>query len=219
MDREFWLDRWQSRRLGWHREEVNPHLEAFWDAMPVAPGARVFVPLCGKSVDMKWLADRGHPVVGVEISDQACREFFEEQGLEPGVDRADGWIRYSAGGVELLCGDYFDLDPELLGPVDAVFDRASLIALPPEMRSPYADKQAALLPHWPPVLLVTIAYHQSQMDGPPFAVWEGEVRDLFGDRYRLENLRDWDVLAESPGFAEQGLTELHEKVFRLTGKD
>ena len=88
MDREFWLERWESGRLGWHRDTVNPHLADFWDAMPVADGARVFVPLAGKSVDMKWLADRGHSVVGVEISDQACREFFADHGLEPGVDRA-----------------------------------------------------------------------------------------------------------------------------------
>jgi thiopurine S-methyltransferase len=216
MDREFWLERWESRRLGWHLDDVNPHLTAFWDTLPVPAGGRVLVPLCGKSVDMKWLADRGHAVVGVEISDQACREFFAEQGLEPGVDRTDGWIRYRAGGVELLCGDFFDLDADLLGPVDAVFDRASLIALPPEMRPAYADTLAALLPQRPPVLLVTLAYHQAQMNGPPFAVWDGELRELFGHRYTIEALRDWDILAESPRFREQGLTELHERVFRLT---
>ncbi|MFB6260858.1 MAG: thiopurine S-methyltransferase, partial [Thiohalorhabdaceae bacterium] len=105
MDREFWLERWRSQRLGWHREEVNPHLADFWDRMPIGGNARVFVPLCGKSVDMKWLANRGHPVVGVEISDQACREFFADHGLEPGVERVGSWIRYTAGGVEILCGD------------------------------------------------------------------------------------------------------------------
>lgn len=218
MDREFWLARWESRRLGWHREDVNPHLADFWNDMPMAEGARVFVPLCGKSVDMKWLADRGHPVVGVEISDQACREFYAEHGLEPGVERAGEWIRYRGGGVELLCGDYFALDAELLGPVDAVFDRASLIALPPEMRPDYADRLAGLLPHGPPVLLVTLEYPQAQMNGPPFAVWEGEVGELFGARYAIERVRDWDVLAESPRFREQGLTRLHEKVYRLTAR-
>lgn len=216
MDRDFWLERWRSRRLGWHREEVNPHLADLWERMPVAADARVFVPLCGKSVDMKWLADRGHPVVGVEISDQACREFFAEQGLEPGVDRVGTWIRYAAGGVEILCGDFFELDRDLLGPVDAVFDRASLIALPPEMRPDYAAKLAELLPARPPMMLVTLEYHQAQMNGPPFAVWEGELDRLLGQDYAVERLRDWDVLEDSPRFKEQGLTELHEKVFRLT---
>jgi len=216
MDREFWLQRWESRRLGWHREDVNPHLADFWETMPVADGARVLVPLAGKSVDMKWLADRGHAVVGVEISDQACREFFADHDLEPGVDRAGSWIRYVAGGVELLCGDYFELEPELLGRVDAVFDRASLIALPPEMRPAYADKLAELAPGLPPALLVTLEYPQTQMDGPPFAVWEGEVEHLLGERWAIERLRDWDILAESPRFREQGLTRLHEKVYRLT---
>ena len=216
MDREFWLERWESGRLGWHRDEVNPHLADFWEHLGVAEGARVFVPLAGKSVDMKWLADRGHSVVGVEISDQACREFFAEHGLEPGVDRVGTWIRYRAGGLELLCGDYFELDAELLGPVDAVFDRASLIALPPEMRPDYVAKMADLLPQRPPVLLVTLEYPQAQMNGPPFAVWEGELAKLFEGRYAIERLRDWDILAESPRFQEQGLTRLHEKAFRLT---
>jgi thiopurine S-methyltransferase len=216
MDREFWLERWASGRLGWHRSDVNPHLADLWPAMPVPAGGRVFVPLAGKSVDMKWLADRGHAVVGVEISDQACREFFAEQGLEPGVDRVGRWIRYSGGGVELLCGDFFDLDSDLLGTVDGVFDRASLIALPPEMRPDYVAKMAELLPHRPPVLLVTLEYHQGQMDGPPFAVWEGELAELFAGPYAIERLRDWDILAESPRFQEQGLTQLHEKAFRLT---
>ncbi|MEF8792853.1 thiopurine S-methyltransferase [Thiohalorhabdus sp.] len=216
MDREFWLERWRSRRLGWHREEVNPHLADFWPHMPVAADARVFVPLCGKSVDMKWLAHRGHRVVGVEISDSACREFFHENGLEPRVDRLGTWIRYAAAGVTILCGDFFELDRDLLGPVDAVFDRASLIALPPQMRPDYTAKLRELLPSAPPMLLVTLEYHQHQMNGPPFAVWEDELDRLLGAHYATEHLRDWDVLEDSPRFKEQGLTELHEKVFRLT---
>ncbi|HKJ70372.1 MAG TPA: thiopurine S-methyltransferase [Gammaproteobacteria bacterium] len=216
MDREFWLDRWRSRRLGWHLEEVNPHLTAFWPDMPVAGDGRVLVPLCGKSVDMRWLAERGHAVVGVEISEQACAEFFDEPGWTPEVTTAGEWTRYRAGGVEILCGDLFDLDAATLGPVDAVFDRGSLIALPPAMRPAYAERMAALLPERPPRLLVTLDYPQHEMDGPPFAVTGEEVAALLGGGYRVACLRDWDVLEESPRFKAQGLTRLHERVYRLT---
>ena len=216
MDREFWLERWKSNRLGWHREDVNPHLADFWPRMPVPEGGRVFVPLCGKSVDMHWLAGRGHPVVGVELSEKACDDFYTEHGQSPAIEPAGGFSRYRAGGVEILCGDYFDLDTDLLGPVAGVFDRASLIALPPEMRPAYAEALRALLPAGTPVLLVNLEYPQDEMEGPPFSVREGEIEELFSGTWRIERLRDWDVLAERPDFRDQGLTELREKVFLLT---
>jgi thiopurine S-methyltransferase len=217
MDREFWLDRWHSNRIGFHLEEVNPHLRDFWPAMPVAAGARVFVPLCGKALDLAWLAGQGHPVVGVEISEKAVLDFFAEQGLEPERVAEGGFVRFRAGGIEILWGDYFALDAETLGPVDAVFDRASLIALPPEMRERYVSHLRGLLPHQPPMLLVTLEYPQEQMSGPPFAVSEAEVRALCEPGYRVSMERDWDVLAESPGFRERGLTSLRERVYRLEG--
>jgi thiopurine S-methyltransferase len=215
MDREFWLDRWHSNRIGFHLEEVNPHLLAFWPEMPVASDARVFVPLCGKSVDMHWLAEQGHRVIGVEISEQAVSDFFEEQGLAPDVAHEGAFVRYTAGNIEILWGDFFDLDPQALGPVDVVFDRASLIALPPSMREQYVAHLRTLLPHRPPTLLVTLEYDQTEMSGPPFAVREAEVRGFYEADYRVSMVRDWDVLAERPGFRESGLTALHERVYRL----
>ncbi|HKJ88876.1 MAG TPA: thiopurine S-methyltransferase, partial [Gammaproteobacteria bacterium] len=111
MDREFWLERWKSNQLGWHLEQVNPHLQAFWPSMPVPVGGRVFVPLCGKTVDMDWLArEGGHAVVGVELSEMACRDFFAEHGQTPEVADEGAFRRFSASGVTILCGDFFDLD-------------------------------------------------------------------------------------------------------------
>ncbi|MFA9462374.1 thiopurine S-methyltransferase [Thiohalorhabdus methylotrophus] len=217
MDREFWLDRWRNNKLGWHLETVNPHLLDFWPGMPVPSRGRVFVPLCGKSLDMAWLArECGHAVVGVELSEVACREFFSENGMEPQVEDAGAFSQFAAEGITLLCGDLFDLDAHTLGPVDGVFDRGSLIALPPEMRIRYAGHMESLLPARPPVLCVTLDYPQQEMAGPPFSVGPEEVESLFGNGYRVECLRDWDVLDESPRFREQGLTALHERVFRLS---
>lgn len=220
MDREFWLDRWKNNDIGWHKEEVNPHLVDLWPNISAPEGGRVFVPLCGKTLDLYWLAQvRGHPVVGVELSEQACREFFSEHLLEPEITDEGRFRRFRAAGVEILCGDFFDLEPEILGQVDVVFDRASLAALPPEMRIEYAGQLDALCPQLPPILFWTLDYPQHEMDGPPFAVSEREVAELFGDRYHHELLRDWDVLEESPRFQELGMTSLHERVYRLTAGD
>jgi thiopurine S-methyltransferase len=155
-------------------------------------------------------------VVGVELSDRACREFFQEQMLEAEVTDEGPFRRYRGGGVEILCGDFFDLDAETLGPVDAVFDRASLAALPPDMRGRYVSHLGAICPNLPPVLFWTLDYPQHEMEGPPFAVTQQEVSELFRGRYTAELLRDWDVLAESPRFQELGMTALHERVYRLT---
>jgi thiopurine S-methyltransferase len=220
MDRAFWLDRWKNNDIGWHKEEVNPHLVDLWPYLTVPAGGRVFVPLCGKTLDLYWLAQvRGHPVVGVELSDKACQEFYAEHLLEPEVEEVGGFRRYYAAGVEILCGDFFDLHRDVLGEVHAVFDRASLAALPPDMRSRYAAHLEALCPERPPILFWTLDYPQHEMEGPPFAVAEGEVAELFGNDYQHELLRDWDVLDESPRFQELGLTRLHERVYRLTRGD
>lgn len=220
MDREFWLDRWKNNDIGWHKEEVNPHLVDLWPHIDAPEGGRVFVPLCGKTLDLYWLAQvRGHRVVGVELSEKACQEFFAEHLLEPEVSDLGAFRRYRAAGVEILCGDFFGLAPETLGPVDAVFDRASLAALPPDMRMDFVATLDEICPNLPPILFWTLDYPQHEMEGPPFAVTQKEVGGLFGDRYQVELLRDWDVLAESPRFQELGLTSLHERVYRLTGGD
>ena len=136
MEPQYWHQRWTEGRTGWHREEFNPHLEAHWPRLNVPPQARVFVPLCGKSRDLLWLAGEGHRVVGVELSEIAARAFFAEAGLSPQVtELGGGFTRYAVDEIEILCGDFFGLTPERLGGIEAVYDRASLIALPPPMAS------------------------------------------------------------------------------------
>lgn len=216
MDQGFWLQRWRNGRLGWHLEEVNPHLVQLWSGVGVPPPGRVFVPLCGKTRDLAWLAERGHAVVGVEISEQGVQELFADHGWEAEVSELGPFRRYRAGPVTVLCGDFFDLTPDHLGPVAAVFDRAALIALPAAMRRRYASHIEGLLPHRPPILLITLEYPPEQMEGPPFAVTEQEITTLFGANWRIQRLRDTDVLDESPRFREEGLTALREKAFLLT---
>ncbi|WP_043755059.1 thiopurine S-methyltransferase [Imhoffiella purpurea] len=216
MDVEFWLERWHRREIGWHRNEINAHLQEFWPSLALDRNACVFVPLCGKTLDLIWLVGQGHRVIGVELAEVAVREIFAEQGLTPTVTEMGPFRRYQLDELVILCGDFFDLKPEHLNQVDAVFDRASLIALPPEMRRRYADKMASLMPSPVPTLLVSLEYDQKTRPGPPFAVHRDEVETLFGDRYRIEPLARLDVLAESPNNLKRGLTSLHEQAYRLS---
>lgn len=215
MEPAFWHERWQRRQIGFHQDDVNPWLERYWPALGAGPGA-VLVPLCGKSRDMAWLRAHGHEVVGVEISELAVREFFAEQGLVPREFDAGPFHCLAAGGYRIFCGDFFALSTELAGPITAVYDRAALIALPPEMRVRYAAHLAGLLPQGHPALLVAFEYPQPEMEGPPFAVLEDEVEELHAAGYDIRLLHDADILDQEPRFRDKGVSRLHEKVYCLT---
>lgn len=215
MHSDFWLERWQRGETGWHLSDINLHLREFWPRLNLPPECQVFVPLCGKTLDLRWLASRGHRVLGVEISRLAVEECFAEAGWVPERREAGLLRQYRAGELTLLCGDFFDLTPEHLREVGAVYDRAALIALPPAWRIQYAAHFKALVPHSARGLLITLDYAQSQMTGPPFAVQRAEIEELFGDRYTLAELASFDVLDDSPGFRRRGLTALTEQVWQL----
>ena len=215
MDPVFWLERWQRGETGWHRDEFNSHLLEYWPQLGVPVGTRVFVPLCGKTLDLLWLAGRGERVLGVELSQLAVEGFFADQGLRPTVTEAFGFVRYRIDEIEIWCGDFFDLTPALLGDIGAVYDRAALIALPPAQRARYAVHLDHLVTTRVPRLLITLEYDQARRPGPPFCVTESEVEQLFGDHHQLSELTRIDVLADSPGFQQCGVTELVERVYRL----
>ncbi|HYN77958.1 MAG TPA: thiopurine S-methyltransferase [Lamprocystis sp. (in: g-proteobacteria)] len=215
MDPDFWLERWQRGETGWHRDEINRHLREFWPQVGVPTGTRVLVPLCGKTIDLLWLASRGYRVLGVELSQLAVEGFFADQGLKPIVTEVSGLRRYRVDEIELWCGNFFDLTPALLGDIGAVYDRAALIALPPALRARYAAHLDTLLSARVPRLLITLEYDQGRRPGPPFCVLPTEVEHLFGRQHLVSELARFDVLGESPGFQQCGLTELVERVYRL----
>lgn len=216
MDAEFWHERWQKNQIGFHQHEINSHLQAFWNNLVVPVGSRIFVPLCGKSRDMLWLRSLGLGVTGVEISPIAVHDFFKENGLEPVVTRHGKFERWEADGLVILQGNFFDLTAAEVADCAGVFDRASLIALPPAMRERYAQHLMAILPRHIQILLVTLEYDQQEMGGPPFAVHEAEVRALYEGKYQVDRLLAINALDDEPGFRQRGLTRLAEKVYLLT---
>lgn len=211
----FWHERWQRNEIGFHQDRPHAALARHWPALGLAPASRVFVPLAGKSLDMAWLAAAGHRVVGIELSPIAVRDFFASQQLAPIIERHAALELHVAGPFELWCGDVFDLTPERLGGIAAIFDRAALVALPPELRQRYAAQLRALSGRATQMLLVTMEYEQSQMAGPPHAVLEAEVRALYGATHVIELLERNGALADFPKFAQRGVTALAEGIWRL----
>ncbi|WP_295456357.1 thiopurine S-methyltransferase [uncultured Thiodictyon sp.] len=215
MEPDYWLGRWHRGETGWHLDAVNRHLSTFWPGLEVPVGTQVLVPLCGKTLDLLWLAGQGYRVLGVELSRLAIDAFFVDNGLTPTVTDDAGLRRYRVDELEILCGDVFALSAAQVAGVGAVYDRAALIALPPALRERYATHLNALLPAGVPRLLITLDYDQAMISGPPFSVSNAEVERLFGETHRITALAAFDALPESPGMRQRGLTELTERVYRI----
>lgn len=169
MDPDFWRQRWHKNEIGFHERNGNPLLVKHVGVLDLKPDGRVFVPLCGKTLDIGWLLLQGYRVCGVELVEHAVEQLFEELGVAPQVQALGAFKHYSAEGVDIFVGDFFDLSADILGPVDAVFDRAALVALPDGMRERYAAHLAAITGRARQMLL-TFEYDQDLMDGPPFSV-------------------------------------------------
>jgi thiopurine S-methyltransferase len=176
MNPEFWHKRWADSQIGFHEPSVNPVLVAHLDALGLAKGARVFVPLCGKTLDIDWLLARGYQVAGAELSSMAVAQLFGRLGVEPDIRRLDGLEQHGGEGLDIFVGDIFQLTARKLGVVDAIYDRAALVAMPSGMRMRYVQHLRALS-GGAPQLLVTLEYDQSLADGPPFSVSAAEIRD------------------------------------------
>lgn len=216
MEKEFWLERWERAETGFHQDEVNPYLLKFWPELNPAPGAQVFVPLCGKSLDMLWLRQHGSSVLGVELSPIAVCDFFAENGMTPDHASSGHFDSCEADGIRILCGDFFELGKAELAQVKAVYDRASLVALPPEMRARYARHLVDILPSGTKILLVAFDYPQQEMQGPPFAITEAEVQALYSAYAEIRLLAQVDVLEQNPRFKARGMSRLQESIFLLT---
>lgn len=206
---EDWLGRWEEGRIGWHEAGGNAALKRYWPSL--APGSTVLVPLCGKAVDMLWLAERGLIVSGVEISPTAILAFFSEQQLRYDVDQSGTLAAYRARErpITLYCGDFFDF--HAAAPFDALFDRGALVALPGDARPRYARHVQDLLKADAWRLILTLEYNQSVAAGPPFSVQPEEVRRYWPDLQRISATNEIDNCP--PKFRDAGLEEVIEAVW------
>ena len=191
-DAEYWQDRWKRNDIGFHEGQPNPFLAAYFAELALEPGSRVFVPLCGKSRDLAWLLAQGCRVAGAELSQIAVEQLFQELGVEPVLSTAGKTDRYSAPNIDLFNGDLFDVDAAALGPVDAIYDRAALVALPRPVRDRYSAHLMEIsrrAPQW----LICFEYDQTQVAGPPFSISAAEVAEHYSEAYHLRRLASADV--------------------------
>ena len=216
MKPEFWHERWRIGQIGFHQPAVDRHLIRYWPDLGPAINRRVFVPLCGKSLDLLWLRDRGQSVSGVELSAVALESFCMENGILAARRTVGGFDVYEAANLNLYQGDFFSLSSTLLGPVAAVYDRAALISWDPQLRAAYVEHAAALTAPGTQTLLVTLEYPQSQMMGPPFSVTADDVARLYSRHHSIQELSREDILPREPRLRARGVTQLHEACYRLT---
>lgn len=210
MDTEFWHSRWAENRIGFHLNETNPALTKHWHAVKATRDSRVLVPMCGKSVDLIWLAQQHNQVIGIELSDIAVKAFFAEQLYTPMVSGVGAETVYEFDEITIHSGDFFSVPVE---PVDVVYDRAALIAMPQNIRQRYAERLLALLKNGGRILLVTVDYPQEQLDGPPFCVAKEEVESLFKDCQVTHLARD--DADESHPRRQRGLTRFAEEIWLI----
>ena len=187
MDAKFWHERWANNQIAFHEPAANRLLLAHFAALGMPRQSRIFLPLCGKTLDIHWLLGNGYQVVGAELSKTAVEQLFSELGVEPNVTIEGKVRRYRADGIDILNGDIFDLSRDTLGPVDAIYDRAALVALPAPTRERYA-RHLIEISGRAPQLLITFDYDQSRIDGPPFSVNAAEVARQYGSRYEVNLL-------------------------------
>ena len=216
MQPDFWHDRWRIGQIGFHQAAPDRHLREHWRDLGLASNSRVFVPLCGKSLDLLWLREQGHSVVGVELSVVALESFCMENGVPVKRRTLHDFDVYEAAGLQLYRGDFFAFTPALLGSVSAVYDRAALISWAPELRAAYVAHMVELTAPGTQTLLITMEYLQAQMSGPPFCVSADDVERLYARHHSIEKLSRHDVLASEARLRSRGLTQLHEVCYRLT---
>ncbi len=192
MDSQFWHDKWNANQIAFHQAQANPLLVKFIDLLSLNNGDTVFVPLCGKTLDIAWLLSKGYKVVGVELVELAVQQLFEALGEQPKITKVSKLKQYQLDSLMIFVGDIFDLTTPLLGQIDAVYDRAAFVALPPEMRVSYSS-HVNQISQQAPQLLISYQYDQALMAGPPFASTPQDIADNYGSLYQLDSLLTQDV--------------------------
>lgn len=221
VDLDGWQKRWSERKIGFHQEEAHVFLEKYVDRiLNKKEKASVFMPLCGKSVDIKWLSDRGHCVVGVECSSMALEEFFQEQNVEYTIEPAEqvnGSIYKSKDGkIKIYCCDFFAFSKDNEGQFDSIWDRAAMVAINRSDRKKYTDLLKTLMKPDGRLALVTLEFDDTIHAGPPHNFPEDKVRDLYEDTCSVETVETLDGLKER--HKDWGLTSMDEKFYLIMKK-
>ena len=210
-----WLEFWANNETNWHSDVVTQELEKYLGLLKLESGDTVFVPLCGKSLDMIYMLNRGFSVIGVEVSEIGIKQFFHENGLDFTISQVGEFDLYSAKNIEIYCGDFFSLTSKHLCGVKAVFDRKSLIALDRNLRQKYVKHLNDIISLGVRILLITLHYPKHQMSGPPFSVDKSEVESLFSMAFNYQELKAFQDIENGSKLASSGLDYIENTAYCL----
>ena len=210
-----WLEFWANNETDWHSDVVTQELEKYLGLLKLESGDTVFVPLCGKSLDMIYMLNRGFSVIGVEVSEIGIKQFFHENGLDFTISQVGEFDLYSAKNIEIYCGDFFSLTSKHLCGVKAVFDRKSLIALDRNLRQKYVKHLNDIISLGVRILLITLHYPKHQMSGPPFSVDKSEVESLFSMAFNYQELKPFQDIENGLKLARSGVDYIENAAYCL----
>ncbi|CAN5185684.1 thiopurine S-methyltransferase [soil metagenome] len=218
MELSYWESRWRKEKTGFHMPGGYPGLKIYWNRLSLDANPCVLVPLCGKSVDLVQLERFGTTVLGVEISEKAILDFFDEQNRLFETDSHGNFIIRKSNRIEIWQGDFFKFPANKCPQLDLIYDKAALTALPPKMHEQYVNKICELAGSSATILLHHFVYAQEQMPGPPFSITESEILRLFSNLYEIKMLEENTIPAENfPPFQRRGLkSPLQERLLCMS---
>jgi thiopurine S-methyltransferase len=214
-EKEYWLNKWRSNDIAFHEQDINPDLIAYIHTLNLYSGDYIFVPLCGKTKDMVWLANEGFHVIGVELSPIACDEFFSEMNISPQITQQSKFIRYKHNNIELLCGDLFDLTKTDLPTIHAIYDCKALIALPNDLRKKYVNHIMSCLGTKIKILLLTMESN-CHVKPPPYSVNSNEIDLLYGNYFNVQLLKSESIRDIPERLVKKGYLEMRESVYLIS---
>ena len=216
MKKEFWLEKWQNNQTGFHKEFTHPLLVEYIEKLNLSQGDTIFVPLCGKTVDMLWLNQQGFHVIGVELSQLAVEQFFAENDLEFVKTQEGEFAVYRHENIAVYQGDFFALSTLHLKGVKSVYDRAALIALPDDLVDKYVEKMQKIIPENSKELLITLEFIKKLGPlGPPFTTPDDTVKKLFATYQSVELLQEVDIISREAKFKELGCDYVYERIYLI----
>lgn len=217
-DNQLWLQLWRDKTLDFHQDVVNSRLTKFWPKLKLAKASKVFVPMCGKSLDMIWLAEQGHDVLGVELSPIAVRDFFKENGWKAKKSIVGDFTLWQYENIIILCGDFFSLTKDELGEIDIIYDRASLTALSEDTRKEYVTHLKNIIKNQTKIFLLTTEDADADMSLRRALGVDDEINKLYSAEYDIELAHVDSIYEFDTELAGQAMNRTEYKVYQLSSK-
>lgn len=219
MQHDFWLNCWQKTQIGFHQDELQPLLVEYFPTLTQRSNGNVLIPLCGKTSDLLYFCEHlNFNVIGNELSEIACQDFFAENNLPVEITKHGVFNLYKSEKLTIYQGDFFSLQPDSFTDFDWIYDRAAIIALPIELRKQYAEHIKLFLAEKSKLFLITLEFDQNEKPGPPFSVSSKEIHSLFNG-YHIKEVANRDLTGKKFARAKLDVGSLVERLYVISKND